>query len=58
MANQNLISLEQDDRIGAAATRLSMDRRERLAKTTPRAVRSQIETMLGNQDRTNTEETE
>ena len=37
---------------------LSMDRRERLAKTTPRAVRSQIETMLGNQDRTNTEETE
>mgnify|MGYP000435066117 CR=1 FL=1 len=28
MANQNLISLEQDDRIGAAATRLSMDRRE------------------------------
>lgn len=28
MANQNLISLEQDDRIEAAAARLSMDRRE------------------------------
>ena len=28
MANQNLISLEQDDRIGVAAARLSMDRRE------------------------------
>lgn len=28
MANQNLISLEQDERIEAAAARLSMDRRE------------------------------
>ena len=28
MANQNLISLEQDERIEAAAARLSMNRRE------------------------------
>lgn len=38
---------------------LRMDRRERLAKTTPKAVRSQIETMLGNdQSRRRMEPTE
>lgn len=42
---------------------LSMDRRERLAKTTPKAVRGQIESMLGDtqsrrRDRNDNEETE